>query len=188
MSSAIAMREKQHAQRRADAAPEEREHADREGDVGRGRNRPAVPRGLARERQVDQGGGEDAARRRHERQGRLRRRRERAVVDLAADLKADHEEEDGHQDFVDEEVQRELPGQARRIPERCKRPMHAGIREGERRAGGGEQHQAARRLDAQELLERLQEARDRSHDASAARTRAMPANRAAIESATDART
>ncbi len=86
-----------------------------------------------------------------------------AVMHLASDLETDDEEEDGHQHVVDQEVQREAPGQSRRVPEVLVACMPARVGEGERDGRGGEERDTARRLDPQELVQRLQQARDACH-------------------------
>ena len=81
---------------------DERQRAEREGDVGGHRNRPPSRRHSSAVGQgIDRGGDDHAADGRRDRQRRLARRRQFAGQRLTLDLQADQEKEDGHQAVVD---------------------------------------------------------------------------------------
>ena len=145
--------------------PQEREDADREGDVGRHRDAPAAA-SVASEIH----GNEDQGRERHSSESGEGRQRGRppiaqlAVDDLALDLEADHEEEDGHQAVVDPMPQIEAQrGVA--AADRDDMPPHilirgrVDIRPDERDQRAREEDEARERLDGDErVAERRKEA------------------------------
>ena len=150
-------RQQQHAQRRRHAPPDERQHPDREGDIGRCRYRPAAPRGrIAVGEKVEQRGQHHTARRGDDRERGDLEIREHALVHLAADLEPDHEKENTHESIVHPEAQvlrRDEPcdPQARPdLPERLVGLRPGGIRPDEGEGRCGEQHDSAHRLDADE--------------------------------------
>jgi hypothetical protein len=161
-------REQHDAEPGRHAGAEERHAADDEGDVGGHRDAPAV-RGLTSrlEREVDRRRHHHAADRRHQRQHRLAGLPQLAEHQLALHLQADDEEEEHHQAVVDPVLERVLEAERPDADAGLRPPevvealgeRRVGEREGHRRAG--EQHQAPRRLDVQETLERADEAIDR---------------------------
>jgi hypothetical protein len=138
-------REQEDAERGRRPLAERGEHADGERDVGRHGHAPAArARAAAVEREVDQGRGGHAPERGDDGQGGALPARELAPVHFAPDLEADDEEEDRHQPFVDQEVQRRAhdrradPERDLGVPEVVvgRAPGRVGPRE--RGAGGGE--------------------------------------------------
>ena len=96
----------QHAQSVRHTPSEQGQHADREGDIGSGRHRPAaLRRETVIEGQIDQRRCDYATQRRDERQAREAQARERAVMRLASDFETDDEEEQGHEAVVDPHAQ-----------------------------------------------------------------------------------
>jgi hypothetical protein len=85
------------------AVAEQRQHAEREGDVGGGGNRPAMQRqGIAPVQPgIDRRGRGHAARRGERGEQHLRDARELALQHLALELQPDEEEEHRHQAVVD---------------------------------------------------------------------------------------
>ena len=83
--------------------PEQREHAERKGDVGGGRDRPAAqgPGACQVQGDIDEGGHHHAAERRHARQNPARPGGELPVQHLALDLQAHQQEEHGHERVID---------------------------------------------------------------------------------------
>src|SRR5690606_41354282 len=91
------------AQRRGQTAPHHGENGQGEGDVGRQRNGPSL-RGAAQrsgDGQIDQARNRHAAQRRQNGQGQLLGIAEFALQDLIFDFKADDQEEERHQAFLD---------------------------------------------------------------------------------------
>ena len=129
-------RRQEHLERQRHAAAERRQHAQREGDVGGGGDRPALERrGIAPvDRHVDQRRHGHAAHRADHRQGDLRRLRQRALDDLALDLEPDQQEEERHQAVVDPEQDR-LVEDERSQREAEADPQQAVDGVGERRVG-----------------------------------------------------
>ena len=117
------------------APAEQRQHAQRERDVRRRGNGPAVQRRRIGDidEHIDQRRQDHAAQRRNRRQGRLLARRQLADQQLALDLEADQEEENRHQPVVDPQqqrlVERELakPEPEPRLQQRFRRPREARI-------------------------------------------------------------
>jgi hypothetical protein len=102
-------RGQEHLERDRHARAEEREHAEREGDVGGGRDRPAPQRfrGLGIQRDVDQRRPDHAAHRAETGQRPVRPGGEPSVEELALDLQAHEQKEHRHQAVVDPMVDRQ---------------------------------------------------------------------------------
>ena len=100
--------EQEHAQPGRAVAADEREHTECERGVGADRDAPALRvGGTAVEGEVDQRGRDDAADRGDDRGGETASLAQLAHVELAPDLEADDEEEEGHQPVVDPVAQLE---------------------------------------------------------------------------------
>ncbi|OJX68971.1 MAG: hypothetical protein BGO94_10300 [Micrococcales bacterium 72-143] len=139
-----------------EAPPEQREHAERERDVGRRGDRPSdVLRRVAHEREVEQCGDDDAARRGDRGRERLARGVELATGELVPQLDRRDEEEYGEQSVRDPvpggEVEHAQSGVRMRVAEREHRgpPRRVGCDEPERR--GGRQHHRCRAFGAEKL-------------------------------------
>jgi hypothetical protein len=157
-------RQQQHAQRWRHPPAQQRQDADREGDVGRHRHAPAAAAGAAGvERGIDDGRRQHAAHRGEQRQRRPAQVAELSLVHLAPDLEAHDEEEDRHQAVVDPEVQRpgERPGADRErgvgVPQGVIGAGPRRVGPDHRDRGGGDQRDAAGGLDRQEALDRAEQ-------------------------------
>ena len=155
-------RQEQHAQAAWHPAAEHRDHADRERDVGGHRDGPPTRALAARvERDVDQRGHHHAAERRGERQRGAPDIRQIPLVQLAAQLESDHEEEHGHEPVVDPEVQRAHEGPVadleadRRVPQRVVGVGPRRVGPAERDRCDDDEHDAAGGLDGEEPLQRV---------------------------------
>ena len=94
-------REQEELELRSDSTAEEAEHAQRDRDVGCHRNAPAAaPSSAGGERDVDERRHHHPTERGDHRQRGRTRFPELALDELALDLEAHHEEEDGHQAVV----------------------------------------------------------------------------------------
>ena len=94
--------EEEDTELRGKETSQQREHAEREGDVGGEGNPPAaavLPRAV--EGEEDEGGHDHPADGRHHGKRRLPRLAQLAMDDLSLDFEADNEEEDRHQAVVD---------------------------------------------------------------------------------------
>jgi hypothetical protein len=129
--------------RRADALAEERENARGECDVGGHRNGPSSPeRRRPVEHEIENAGHEHASERGRDGQGRSPGAGELAIVELAANLQAHREEEEGHQAVVDPE--------AERARERLVRGGPRGVGPQEREGRGDQENRSRRWLAADE--------------------------------------
>ena len=163
-------RQQEQSRGRGDPASQHAKDADREGDVGRHRNPPArcsVAAGRV-EGDVEHGRDHHPADRRHDGQRRGPGVAQVAVDQLVLDLEPDHEEEDHHQRVVDPVLQGlvELEGAGVEgdagVPEGVVGVRPGAVGPDQCCRGGEEQHERARRLDAQELAHRSRdEARER---------------------------
>jgi hypothetical protein len=151
-------------QRRRHARAQERQHAEGERDVRRRRDGPA-PQGAgvaAVEGDVDERGRRHAAQGGEGGQARPPQARQVALDDLALQLHADQEEEHGHQAVVDPQQQGLADPEVAQLHD--KRQLEQAIVPGGERGigddhgqdGGGHEHHAAGRFQAQEVAERLQ--------------------------------
>ena len=155
-------RQQEHLEPGRHAGAEHHQHAQRERDVGRGRNRPAAQGGgvAVVEGGEHEAGDQHAAEGGEGRQGGVPGVGEMAGDELALELQADQEEEDRHQAVVDPqqrgllqrdgaEVQMHRPVQQQRV---LVLPAGVGDDEGGQRAD--DQHEAAVGLDLQEVADR----------------------------------
>ena len=147
-------------------AGDEREHAERERDVGRHRDAPAPwpPRPPGCTREVQERRDDHAADRRDHRQRRLPPVAQLAEDQLALDLEPDDEEEDRHQPVVDPVPQVELELRSARAGSPsgvcqsgvvARLPRRVGPHERDRR--GHEEQDPARGLGGEEVPERARE-------------------------------
>ena len=156
-------RDRQHEQlhARRDAVAEQREHADGERDVRRGRDRPARRLRCARgDRQEDERGEHHAAEGGEDGQRRGAPVAQLAADELAFDLQADDEEEDRHQAVVDPvaqiEVQRDITGpEPQDVRPRGRVLVACGVGPQQRGNGRDGERDAAGSLVVQELRERV---------------------------------
>lgn len=105
-------RRQEHFQRNGHAGTEQRQHAEREGDVRRRRHAPSRgirPRRIDRE--VDQRGKDHTAQRSGQRKRGLPEARQTAGDHFPFDLQPDVKEENGHQPVVDPRLERLVEGE-----------------------------------------------------------------------------
>lgn len=160
-SSRIASVRKEHLERLGNPAAEEREDAEREGNVGGGRNCPAPQRdGIpAIQKPVDHGGCRHAPDRGQGGERELGPIRELAFHHLALDLQADEKEEHGHQPVVDPQDERlaehERPDADldRRAEKGLIQALCPGVGQDERDRRRDHQQDAARGFEAQEFTD-----------------------------------
>ncbi len=145
-----------------DPFAEERQHAEREGDVGRRGNRPAADayRIIPVEPGIDGGRHDHAAERGDGRQRDLARVREFAHHGLALDLEAHQQEEDRHQQVVDPDAERlverklaELDLEVR-LQQRLVSVRERRVRGDHRQHARHDEQDAARGLELEELAYR----------------------------------
>ena len=156
-------RQQEDAHAAGNGPAQQRQHADRERDVGGGGHGPALAlRRLAVEREIDQRRHRHAAQRGRQRQRRLGQAGQRAFVDLAPYLHADHEKEHRHQCIVDPEMQglrddmaAHAEGQ-RRMPQGVVAGGVGRVGPDQGDGGGGQQHDAADGFDMKESFQREQ--------------------------------
>ena len=147
-------RQQEQLERARHPRPQQRQHADGEGDVGGRRNGPAFERdGVAGvDPDVDERRHRHAADGRHCRQRGLAEGRQLAPQQLALDLEADQEEEDRHQAVVDPQQQRLVDRQRAdahahgRVEEHLVEPRQRRVVEDERGDRRRHQHDARRCL------------------------------------------
>ncbi len=136
-----------HLERDGHPVAEQRQDAERKGDVGRHGNAPALGRiGTRIERYVDRCGHQHTAQGRSEGHRRFRRRREFAPKYFTLDLESDRKEEERHQPFVDPVVERidqlvagQLDGKFM-VPQGDVRIAPRGVRPGQGDERGDEQN------------------------------------------------
>src|SRR3546814_805424 len=142
---------------------EQRENAQREGDVGGGRDGPAAQRGgiAAIEPPVDACRHCNAGHGAHQRQHQLVAARKLAAQGLALDLQRDEQEEQRHQAVVDPQqqwlVDLERPEAQfhRHLAERLVEVVHRRVRADQRDHGGDDQQDAAGCLQPEEIRKKL---------------------------------
>jgi hypothetical protein len=161
-------RRHEHDEGVGNAALEERQHADAEGDVRRHGNAPPRRAGAACvQGEEDAGGHEHAPERGDRREDGLRRRAELAHHELALDLHPHEEEEERHEPLV-QELERGEPRDEIADPEGHgeleDEPVALGVevRPPERRDRAAEEHEPARRLQAEEGLEGPEHGREQT--------------------------
>ena len=142
-------------ERRRRAIPEQRQHADGESDVGRGRYGPAIGqvRPRRRHQQIDDRGENHARRRRQHRQPAPVPGGQATVEKFPLDLQPDDQEEDRHQPIIDPQMDRHRPklGRQRRPDLR----MHQIMIEMPRRRQVGQHHGQRRRQNEQDRAARF---------------------------------
>ena len=144
-------RREERAQPRRDAASQQRENAQAERDIVRHGNAPALLEPAADvHRRVHERRHDGAARRAQDGQQRLARVLQLARRHLELDLKAHQQEENGHEEVVDEVLQREVrreiaqrDADVERAPELGEVRQHRRVLDDERRHGRG-QHEHGR--------------------------------------------
>ena len=165
-------RDQENLQAPRDTGAEERQDTQRERNVGGRRYRPAAAANgvCSVEPPVERGGGGHAASRSEGREHDLSGIDQLALDHLPLDLESDQEEEHGHQAVVDPqdqrlgECERTNPDLDRRSEQRLVEAF--GARVGEDEPGGRRQHEqdAARRLEPQELMNRIADRAQWHHD------------------------
>ena len=127
---------------------DQRQHAEREGDVGRGRDRPAGHLfGVAHDREEDERRGDDATDRRDRRHERFARAGEFAVLELVPEFDRREKEEDREQPVGDPVPEAQVNAHGGDVEvarlETQQRRADGGVREEEAKHCGSDEQQGA---------------------------------------------